>query len=171
MIIWLGWLGFNQGSTMTVGDGFFGYVALTTQLAAVSGALVALAVSWRMTGKIDISAVINGFLAGLVAITAGCAFVEPWATVEIGAVAGWLVVWSGPWLEKGRIDDPVHAWFTVWPESGALFPPDCSLLRAWLKKWGLARRGFLYGGGFGQLGVQALGLVVCIGHVAACTFV
>jgi ammonium transporter, Amt family len=171
MIIWLGWLGFNPGSTMTVGDGFFGYVALTTQLAAVSGALAAMAVSWKKTGSIEISGVINGLLAGLVAITAGCAFVEPWAAVVIGAVAGCLVVWSVSWIEKRGIDDPVDA-FSVHGVAGIWGSLSTGLFASprLVEKVGIGKAGLLYGGGFGQILVQTLGLLVCIGYVGLCTW-
>ena len=110
-ILWLGWFGFNPGSTMgIVGDpGLVAHIFLTTNLAAAAGAIVALAASWSRFGKPDFSMTINGVLAGLVAITAPCAFVSPVAAVIIGAVGGGLVVWGILTLDANKIDDPVGA--------------------------------------------------------------
>ncbi|HEY0829464.1 MAG TPA: ammonium transporter, partial [Bacilli bacterium] len=112
LILWVGWFGFNAGSTLGVtfgGFGFFGYVAFNTQLGAAAGAIAALLISWIVIGKSDISTMLNGALAGLVAITASCAYVEPWAAVVIGFVAGLLVFGSTKFFEKMKIDDPIYA--------------------------------------------------------------
>ncbi|MCK9905897.1 ammonium transporter, partial [Frankia sp. Cpl3] len=90
IILWVGWFGFNAGSTLGSVSGFFGYVAVTTNLAAAAGAVAALLVSWAVMGKADIPSMLNGVLSALVAITASCAFVETWAAVVIGAVSGIL---------------------------------------------------------------------------------
>lgn len=79
LILWVGWFGFNAGSTLGVEDGFFGFVALNTNLAAAAGAIAALLIAWAISGKADVPTMLNGALAGLVAITASCAFVDPWA--------------------------------------------------------------------------------------------
>src|SRR5690606_10623550 len=101
MILWIGWFGFNPGSTLSaMGDGFFGYIALTTNLAAAAGAVDALLVSWIYFGKADIPSMLNGVLAALVAITASCAFVEPWAAIVIGAIAGIVTFYTAQWFEK-----------------------------------------------------------------------
>ncbi|GAE94963.1 ammonium transporter [Gracilibacillus boraciitolerans JCM 21714] len=84
LLLWVGWFGFNGASTFGVSDAFFGYVILNTQLAAAAGAVAALFVAWSLTGKADVPTMLNGALAGLVAITASCGFVEPWAAVLIG---------------------------------------------------------------------------------------
>jgi len=94
LLLWVGWFGFNAGSALGVDDGFFGYVAFNTQLGAAAGAVAAMLITWIVLGKADITTMLNGALAGLVAITASCAFVEPWAAVVIGLVAGVFVFFS-----------------------------------------------------------------------------
>src|SRR5207244_11116620 len=95
-ILWFGWFGFNPGSTLGVitGDriGYFGYVALTTNLAAAAGALGGVATAWAVLRKPDVSMMLNGALAALVAITAACGFVAPWAAIVIGLASGFLAV-------------------------------------------------------------------------------
>ncbi|WP_314001705.1 ammonium transporter [uncultured Paenibacillus sp.] len=109
LLLWVGWFGFNAGSALSVGDGFFAYVAFNTQLGAAAGAVAALLISWAVTGKADITTMLNGALAGLVAITASSAFVEPWAAVVIGFIAGILVFYSAKFFEKMKVDDPIYA--------------------------------------------------------------
>ena len=95
IILWFGWFGFNPGSTLSVdfgGVGFFAYVALNTNLAAAAGVLGAVITSWIVIKKPDLSMMLNGAVAALVAITAACAFVAPWAAIVIGFVAGVIVV-------------------------------------------------------------------------------
>jgi len=108
-ILWFGWFGFNPGST-TTGDSSIGYIAMTTNLAAAAGAITAMITSWVRYRKPDVSMSLNGVLAGLVAITAGCANVGMVAAIIIGAIAGVLVVVSVEVIDKVlRIDDPVGA--------------------------------------------------------------
>jgi len=108
-ILWFGWFGFNPGST-TTGDVSIGYIAMTTNMAAAAGAIAAMIVSWIRFKKPDVSMSLNGVLAGLVAITAGCANVTPMHALIIGAVAGVVVVVSVEVIDKVlRIDDPVGA--------------------------------------------------------------
>ena len=95
IILWFGWFGFNPGSTLSVdfgGVGFFAYVALNTNLAAAAGVLGAVVTSWLVIKKPDLSMMLNGAIGALVAITAACAFVAPWAAILIGFVAGVIVV-------------------------------------------------------------------------------
>lgn len=108
-ILWFGWFGFNPGSTVeAVKD--IGYIAVTTNLAAVTGGIVAMLVVWIKYGKPDISMSLNGVLGGLVAITAGCASVTPVGAIVIGGLAGILVVVSVEVVDKVlKIDDPVGA--------------------------------------------------------------
>ncbi|NRG00017.1 ammonium transporter [Paenibacillus dendritiformis] len=159
LILWIGWFGFNAGSTLAIDDGFFGYVAMNTQLGAGAGAIAALAISWIVNGKADIPTILNGTLAGLVAITASCAFVEPWAAVLIGLAAGVLVFYSAKLFDKLRIDDPVYAlsvhgmagiWGTL---SNGIFAT--TELAA---KVGVGTGGLLDTGSLRQLGVQAYGI-------------
>src|SRR3954447_25411720 len=121
IILWFGWFGFNPGSTLSVGHGnaadgfvgggvgFFSYVALNTNLAAAAGVLGAVVTSWIVIKKPDLSMMLNGAIAALVAITAACAFVAPWAAILIGFVSGIIVVVGSLLVEKVGIDDPVGA--------------------------------------------------------------
>src|SRR5512146_226732 len=107
IILWIGWFGFNPGSTLSVdfgGVGFFAYVALTTNIAAAAGVLGAVLTSWIVIKKPDLSMMLNGAVAALVAITAACAFVAPWAAIVIGLVSGAIVVVGVLFVEKVRID-------------------------------------------------------------------
>ncbi|TBL81320.1 ammonium transporter [Paenibacillus thalictri] len=160
IILWIGWFGFNPGSTLSaMGDGFFGYIALTTNLAAAAGAVAAMIVSWMYFGKADIPSMLNGVLAALVAITAACAFVTPRDAVIIGAISGIITFFTAQWFEKAGLDDPVYAfsvhgiagiWGTL--STGIFATPELAA------KVGVGGAGLLYGGGLGQLGVQALGV-------------
>ncbi len=107
-ILWLGWFGFNPGST-TTGDSSIAMIFVTTNLSAATGAIFAMFASWIMFKKPDIGMSLNGALAGLVGITAGCANVSPTSAVIIGAVSGILVVLSVVTIDKMHIDDPVGA--------------------------------------------------------------
>lgn len=162
-ILWFGWFGFNPGSTLSVGDGsLIGRVAINTNLAAATGGIAAMATIWRMFGKPDLSMAMNGALAGLVAITAPCAFVEPWAAIIIGGIGGVIVVLGVVLLDRLHVDDPVgavavHGFNGVWGTLAiGLFGQ---------KALGLASDGLFYGGGLTQLAVQSLGVVAVIGFV------
>ncbi len=154
-ILWFGWFGFNPGSTLGVGNGdLIARVAINTSLAAAAGGILAMVTVWRMFGKPDLSMAMNGALAGLVAITAPCAFVDPWAAIVIGGIGGVLVVLGVVLLDKLRIDDPVgavpvHGLNGIW---GTL-----AIGIFGQKALGLANEGLIYGGGLTQLGIQAIG--------------
>lgn len=173
IILWFGWFGFNPGSTLSaMGDGFFGYIALTTNMAAAAGAVAALVISWMYFGKADIPSMLNGVLAALVAITASCAFVDTWAAIVIGAIAGIVTFFTAQWFEKMGIDDPVYAfsvhgiagiWGTL--STGIFATPEL------VEKVGIGEAGFLYGGGFHQLGVQALGVFGTFAFVFVLSFI
>jgi ammonium transporter, Amt family len=157
LILWVGWFGFNAGSTVAVDEGFFGFVALNTNLAAAAGAVAATLISWMVLGKPDVPNILNGALAGLVAITASCAFVNTWGAVVIGFIAGLLVFYSARFLEKKKIDDPifalsVHGTAGVWGTLSTGFFATEELAT-------VGAPGLFYGGGFGQLGVQLLSVV------------
>jgi Amt family ammonium transporter len=110
LILALGWFGFNAGSTLSASDPNIARIAVNTALSSAAAALTAMCVMWVRYKTPDPSFLCNGMLAGLVAITASCAYVAPWAAVLIGAVAGGLVVWSALFLERVlKIDDPVGA--------------------------------------------------------------
>lgn len=108
LILWIGWFGFNPGSTMAaVPD--IAHIALTTNLAAAAGGIAATITAWMLSGKPDLSMIINGILAGLVAITAPCAFVGYVPSLIIGLIGGVLVVFAVYFFDSIRIDDPVGA--------------------------------------------------------------
>ncbi len=110
LILWLGWFGFNPGSTMGVGDGSaIAHILVNTNMAAATGSLGALATAWALLKKPDLSMILNGCLAGLVAITAPCAFTAVPAGALIGFVAGVIVVLAVIFFDRLRIDDPVGA--------------------------------------------------------------
>jgi ammonium transporter, Amt family len=171
IILWFGWFGFNPGSTLAVvtGDklGFFGYVALTTNLAAAAGALGGILTSWLVLRKPDVSMMLNGVIAALVAVTAASGFVAPWAAILIGAVSGVIAVTGVLLVERIGIDDPigavaVHGLSGVWGTvATGLFAVPA--LAATLKT---GQGGFVYTGSLHQVWVQLLGL----GAVGAFTF-
>ncbi len=110
LILWLGWFGFNPGSTMAAMNGSaIAHILVNTNLAAATGALGAMATAWLVLGKPDLSMILNGCLAGLVAITAPCAFVTIGSGALIGLVGGVLVVLAVVAFDKIRVDDPVGA--------------------------------------------------------------
>lgn len=156
-ILWFGWFGFNPGSTTTFG-GSAAVIAVTTNLAAAAGAAGALAVSWMLFGKADVGMSLNGALAGLVAITAGCANVNLWGSVIIGLIAGVIVVFSVLAIDNMKIDDPVGA-VSVHGVCGAWGTLAVGLF-ADPKFAGSDVKGLFFGGGLHQLGIQALGVVV-----------
>ncbi len=170
LILWFGWFGFNPGSTLSVdfgGVGFFAYVALNTNLAAAAGVLGAVVTSWLVIKKPDLSMMLNGAIAALVAITAACAFVAPWAALVIGFVAGVIVVLGVLAVDKVGIDDPIgaiaaHGMSGIWGTLSLGFLTVPSLA----EKLATGKGGLFYGGGLHQLGIQALGLV----SVGAFTF-
>jgi Amt family ammonium transporter len=111
LLLWFGWYGFNPGSTLSAMDlGGIGRVAANTTLAACTGGLGAVFVMYFRSKKWDPGAITNGFLAGLVAITAPCYWVTPAGSLVIGLVAGVLVIVGVELLEYMRIDDPIGAW-------------------------------------------------------------
>jgi ammonium transporter, Amt family len=170
LILWFGWFGFNPGSTLSVdfgGIGFFAYVALNTNLAAAAGVIGAVVTSWIVVKKPDLSMMLNGAIAALVAITAACAFVAPWAAIVIGFVAGVIVVVGSLAVERVGLDDPVgaiaaHGMSGIWGTLALGFLTVPSLA----EKLATGKGGLFYGGGLHQLGVQALGLAA----VGAFTF-
>ena len=149
-ILWLGWFGFNPGSQMGADAADISLIAVTTNLAAATGAITAMVTAWVFLGKPDAGMSLNGALAGLVAITAGCAFVSPVSAVIIGALGGVVVVLSVLFLERLQIDDPVGA-ISVHGTCGAL---GTILLGLFHKEQGL-----FFGGSVGFLGAQIVGVL------------
>jgi Amt family ammonium transporter len=109
LILWLGWFGFNPGSTMAADAALISTIALNTNMAAAAGCLAATAVAWLALGKPDLSMILNGTLAGLVAITAPCNIVTTTSSVIIGTLAGVLVVGAVLFFDRVKLDDPVGA--------------------------------------------------------------
>jgi len=166
LILWLGWFGFNPGSTLNALDGRFPTIVMITTIAGCFGVLAALWTMWLKTKTFDIGMAGNGAIAGLVAVTGPAGYIEPWAASIIGAVGGVIVVLGVLQIDK-RLDDPVgvlaaHGLAGVW---GAL---ACGLFAAprlaahYLPG---SHGGLFYTGSLTQLGSQALGVVVVFGFV------
>jgi Amt family ammonium transporter len=167
-VLWFGWFGFNPGSTMAADPGAIAEIAVTTNLAAAAGALSATAVAWMILGKPDLGMTLNGCLAGLVAITAPCAFVTAGASILIGLIGGAIVVLAVMAFDRIKLDDPVGA--TSVHLVNGVFGTLCVGLFATPDR--LARSGntaqkagLFYEGGMDQLVTQAIGVVACAAYV------
>jgi Amt family ammonium transporter len=156
-ILWLGWFGFNPGSTTTFG-GDMAVVAVTTNLAAAAGAVGAMITAWAKFKYPDVGMSLNGALAGLVAITAPCYNVSPISAVIIGFIAGIIVVFSILMFESLGVDDPVGA-ISVHGVCGAWGTLSVGLFAQ--NVYGGGGDGLFFGGGAGQLGIQAIGVGAC----------
>jgi Amt family ammonium transporter len=161
-ILWLGWFGFNPGSTLSgMAAADIALIMVNTNLAACAGAFAVLALGWWQSGVPQLPWAFNGTLAGLVAITAPCAWVTPLESVVIGAIGG-AVMYAGVYiLERFRIDDPVgavpvHGFGGVW---GTL------AVGIFANSTTGGPVGLLHGGGLEQLGIQAVGVVVVAAFV------
>ncbi|RKP53981.1 ammonium transporter [Cohnella endophytica] len=155
-ILWFGWFGFNSGSTLSATNDNIGHIAVTTMLASAAGCATCILFTMFRYRKADPPMVINGALAGLVGITAGCAFVSDAAAILIGSVSGIAMVLASEWLENRGVDAPVGA-FAVHGISGSIGTIAVGLFAM---PGTSAYSGLLYGGGWHLLGVQALGLLV-----------
>ena len=162
LILWIGWWGFNPGSTMAavpeIAD-----IALTTNLAAAAGVLGAMGMSYLYKRNVDVGMGGNGAIAALVAITAPCAFVAPWASIVIGFVAGVIMYATLVFVDRIGVDDPLgaiaaHGMGGIWGtlSAGLFTTPELAAI---------GQPGLFYGGGLTQLGVQALGILACGGFV------
>ena len=162
LILWIGWYGFNPGSTMAavpeIAD-----IAVTTTLAAAAGVLGAMIMSYVYRRNVDVGMGGNGAIAALIAITAPCAFVAPWASIVIGFVAGVIMYLTLVFVDKIGVDDPLgaiaaHGMGGIWGtlSAGLFTTPELAVI---------GQPGLFYGGGFYQLGIQALGIVACGGFV------
>jgi len=151
-ILWLGWFGFNPGSTMAADVAGITAVALNTNMAAAAGCLAATATAWIALGKPDLSMMLNGTLAGLVAITAPCYWVGTGSSVVIGAIAGVLVVYAVLFFDKVKADDPVGA-LSVHLVNGVWGTLSVGLFASRNDVAGL-----FYGGGMTQLLIQIKGV-------------
>jgi Amt family ammonium transporter len=160
-VLWFGWFGFNPGSTMAADGLSIAHVATTTNVAAAAATLSSMIMAWALLGKPDLGMTLNGCLAGLVAITAPCAFVSVPSALIIGIIAGILVVLAVFFFDRIRIDDPVGA--TAVHLANGVFgtialglfadPTVCPAAA-------VAKKGLLLGGGMAQLGPQLLGVAV-----------
>jgi Amt family ammonium transporter len=170
LILWLGWFGFNPGSTLSAIGGRFAEVVLVTNLAAAAGVIAALSVMYRRTKTYDVGMAGNGAIAALVAITAPSGYVEFWAAPIIGAVAGVIVVYGVILIEK-VLDDPVgalsaHGLAGVWGtlSCGIFTSPRLAELNA------VGDPGLWYSGSFHQLGAQALGVATVFAIVLVVSY-
>jgi ammonium transporter, Amt family len=172
LILWLGWFGFNPGSTLNAQDGRFPEILLVTQLAASAGVLTALATAYWRTKAIDIGMAGNGAIGALVAITAPSGYVELWTAPIIGGIAGIIVPLSIYAIDK-KIDDPVgalsaHGVAGIWGTLSCGFFTAPAL--AQYNGFGNPDGGLIYSGSFAQLGDQALGIVVVFSFVFVLSF-
>jgi Amt family ammonium transporter len=162
LILWLGWFGFNPGSTLAavpeIGD-----IALTTVLAGAAGAVMTMFLTWGTSKKPDVAMTCNGALAGLVGITAGTASVEPWAALVIGALSGAIVVGAVAFFDRIKIDDPVGA-ISVHGVCGAVGTLAVGVFGS--PNTFLPVDGLLATGSVAQLGYQAVGVAAVGGFVA-----
>jgi ammonium transporter, Amt family len=158
-VLWLGWFGFNPGSTMSMANPKdVTHILMTTNTGAIAGVLASTVISWTFLGKPDLGMTINGCLAGLVAVTAGCAYIDVLSSLIIGATAGIIVVFAVLIFDKLKIDDPVGA--TSVHLVNGVFGTICVGLFA---KEGVttlsSASGLFFGGGLSLLGTQLLGIL------------
>ena len=161
-ILWFGWFGFNPGSQLAAagyGDQTaISHVFLTTNLAACTGGFLALLVSWIKYGKPSLSLTLNGILAGLVGVTAGCDLISPMGAALIGAICGTVMIFAVEFIEhRLKIDDPVGA---------SSVHGVCGSLGTILAGLFAVEGGTFYGGGFGFLGAQIFGVIIVGGWAA-----
>ena len=157
-VLWLGWFGFNPGSTMSFQNPEdVVHILMTTNTAAIAAVLTSTAASWLVMGKPDLGMTINGCLAGLVGITGGCAYVSVGSSLVIGAAAGVLVVFAVLFFDRVHVDDPVGA--TSVHLCCGVFGTVCIGLFAQEGVTSLsARSGLFFGGGTGLLVTQLIGV-------------
>ncbi len=167
LILWLGWFGFNPGSTMAADPNAIAHIAITTNTAGAFGAIAATATAWLYLGKPDLSMIINGVLAGLVGVTASCAWINIPSAAIIGLVAGILVVFAVTFFDRIKIDDPVGAtsvhlvcgvWGTLAVGLFSLGPNVALRGETPLYTTGPAA-GLFFGGGVTQLIPQIIGIL------------
>ena len=167
LILWFGWFGFNPGSTMAVNPEVISHIAVTTNTAAAFATITATATAWLLMGKPDLGMTLNGCLAGLVAVTAPCAFISIWSSVIIGCIAGVAVVVAVMTFDRIGIDDPVGA--TSVHLVNGVFGTLCVGLFTDLKIKGCEgtalKQGLLTGGNADQLIIQAKGALATAAYV------
>jgi Amt family ammonium transporter len=165
-ILWLGWFGFNPGSQLAASGEVnrlaISHVFLTTNLAAAAGGTATLFLTWIKYGKPSLSMMLNGVLAGLVGITAGCDLVSPWGAVIIGLICGTVLVFAIEFFDhKLHIDDPVGA---------SSVHGVCGILGTLMTGLLATDGGLFYGGGLHFFGIQCLGILVIDLWTAVCGF-
>jgi Amt family ammonium transporter len=173
LILFVGWFGFNPGSTLGIADTRMGDVAVVTMLGAAGGVIGAFIATQLKQRTIDIGMVANGLIAGLVGITAPSGYVEPWAAPIIGFVAGLIVVFGVIWIDR-KLDDPVgalsaHGLAGIWGTlaCGIFTAPRLAQYNA----FGDPDGGLVYSGEFTQLIAQAVGVTVAFAFVFAMSYV
>jgi len=164
-LLWFGWYGFNAGSTLTALELRTSVIAVNTTMAASAGAVSSLITIYAITKKLDVGMALNGAIAGLVAITAPCAWVEGWASVVIGIIGGIIVVVGVLFFDRIRVDDPVgavsvHGLNGIWGLLSIGLFADGTYGNYTTE--GPLVTGLFYGGGAEQLIAQAIGAAVVI---------
>ncbi|HEX9880638.1 MAG TPA: ammonium transporter [Candidatus Binatia bacterium] len=168
-VLWFGWFGFNPGSTMAADWGAIGHIAVTTNTAAAAGVVAATLLAWVLFGKPDLTMAINGGIAGLVGITAPCAFVSVGSSVFIGLAAGVLVVMSVLFFDRIRIDDPVGA-VSVHLTCGIWGTLAVGLFAQEQFAPGTTGNGLFFGGGFKLVLAQLTGVVAVGAFIFSASF-
>jgi Amt family ammonium transporter len=164
-VLWLGWFGFNPGSTMEANPGAISHIVMTTNTAAIVATLTATITSWIVIGKPDLGMTINGCLAGLVGITGSCAFVSVPSAMIIGAISGVLVIFAVMLFDRIKMDDPVGA-LAVHLVNGIFGTLAVGLFAEDGIAGVASGNGLFFGGGFDLLGSQVIGILA----VGAFTF-
>jgi Amt family ammonium transporter len=178
LILWLGWFGFNPGSTMNADGRLIAHIAMTTNMAGATGGIAATFTAWFYLGKPDLSMIVNGILAGLVGVTASCAFITVPSAAVIGIVAGVLVVFAVGFFDRLKIDDPVGAtsvhlvcgtWGTL---AVAIFSvgPEFDIGNNFVLYTAGPAAGVFYGG-FSQILPQLIGILAVGGFTVAFSFI
>ncbi len=180
LILWLGWFGFNPGSTMAADGRLIAHIALTTNMGASAGGIAATIVAWLYLGKPDLSMIVNGILAGLVSVTAACAWITLPSALIIGAIGGTIVVFAVGFFDNLKIDDPVGAtsvhliggiWGTI---AVGLFAvgQKTDIGGGYILQAGAGpKAGLFFGGGFEQLIPQLIGIASVGGFVVVFSFI
>jgi Amt family ammonium transporter len=174
-VLWLGWFGFNPGSTMAASPDAIAHICVTTNMAAAVATLTGTATCWIVLGKPDLGMTLNGCLAGLVAITASCAYVSVLSSAIIGAIAGVLVVYSVIFFDRIRADDPVGA--TSVHLANGVFGTLCvglfseADIMANIAGVTTSKGGLFFGGGTDQLVAQLTGIVATGAYVVVASVI
>src|SRR3954469_8829599 len=179
VILWFGWYGFNPGSTLSAMDfAGIGRVATNNTLAACAGGLIAVLFVYPRSQKWDLGMSVNGFLGGLVAITAPCYWVSPAGALMIGALAGVVVPLGVDFMEHRRWDDPigavaVHGFCGIWGtlSLGLLATGQFGIPTADGTDTSTVVKGWFYGGGTAQLRAQLIGSLTCVIVVTSAAFI